>query len=127
MRLMNAYSEHRALEHQKLFLVHEWIPGMIRHESRLLQNLVYVQPALIMDGIGSPNDKLQRYRSLLGNAPIGSVLPGIKLFLSSPYSAPDAVDTPVLSWDQLFGTAPIQDQQGTPSFIGPLPRVIVLS
>jgi hypothetical protein len=124
---MNRYTAHQGLEHQKLFLVHEWIPGMVRHPSRLLQGLNYVQPALIMDGIGSPHDKLQRYRALLGSAPMGSVLPGIKLFLSSRYSVPAAVDTPALSWDQLFGTAPVQDQHGTPSFIGPLPRIIVLS
>jgi hypothetical protein len=126
-RLMNAYSKRQGLEHQKLFLVHEWIPGMIRHQNHLTQSLPYVQPALIMDGIGSPHDKLQRYHSLLGNAPMGRTLPGIKLFLPSPYTVPDAVDTPALSWDQLFGTAPIQNEQGTPSFIAPLPRIIVLS
>jgi hypothetical protein len=127
MRLMNAYSARQGLEHQKLLLVHEWIPGMVRHPNRLLQRLPYVQPALIMDGIGSPNDKLQRYLSLLGRAPMGRVLPGIKLFLSSRYSVPAAVDTPMLSWEQLFGAAPVQDQHGTPTFIGPLPRIIVLS
>jgi hypothetical protein len=100
---------------------------MIQHQNHLLQTLPYVQPALIMDGIGSPDDKLQRYRSLLGNAPIEKVLPGIKLFQSSPYSVSGAVDTPALTWDQLLGTVPIQDQNGTPSFIGPVPRVIVLS
>lgn len=102
--VMNACVKRNGLRHSKLMLVHQWLPMMIRHRIALRSNFRYVRPVIVMDAIGGAGDKAQGYNSLLGPDNLSrSTLRGIKLFLPSPYEPPGTVDTPVLTWSQIFG------------------------
>lgn len=126
--LLNRYSRQNQLQHRKLLLVHEWTPGMIAHSQRLRGNFPYVQPVLVMDGIGTPAEKTQDYETLFGRMPIPrGVMTGIKVFPSGQYTLPGQVDLPTMNWRQVFGRAPVDGPQGGTQFLHPTPRVIVLT
>lgn len=125
---LNAYASGNNLLHRKIVMVHEWTQSMIRKTSALTSRFRFVQPVVIMDGIGSPSDKARVYDALLrSHASRGGVLPGIKLFPPGPYAPSRSVDIPTMTWSQVFGRTPARDVQGTPYYVSPLPRVIVLT
>lgn len=125
--LMDAYSRRRRLAHQKLLLVHQWIPSMIRHRRHLHADLPYVQPVIVMDGTGEPAAKARVYHALLRGAPADHVMAGIKLFPPNGYDPTAPVDAPLLTWQEIFGNAPIAGAVGGPIYLRPLPRVIVMT
>ncbi|GAC1321313.1 MAG: hypothetical protein NVSMB22_06700 [Chloroflexota bacterium] len=124
---INAEGERNQLLHRKIMLVHQWLPDMIENRRAIRSNFRYVQPVIIMDGIGAAKDKAQGYNTLLGSKTLpDSTLRGIKLFFASPYEPPGTVDTPVLNWKQIFGhqQIPSGDKQTNLQVI---PRVIVIT
>jgi hypothetical protein len=123
---LNTYCRKLRLLHRKLLLVHEWIPDMIRHRARLRTSFRYVQPVVVMDGIGAPAGKTSEYARLLGRR-AGPFLPGIKLFPPNLYDAAAPTDTPLLTWRQIFGCSPISAPDGTTYLLRPVPRVIVFT
>jgi hypothetical protein len=126
--LLNRYSMSNHLLHRKLMLVHEWIPSMITHSARLRSDYSYVQPILVMDGIGTPLQKTQEYEGLFQRHPLPpGVMTGIKLFPDGPYTLPGQVDLPEMSWGQVFGRAPVDGATVGTMFLHPAPRVIVLT
>jgi hypothetical protein len=126
--LLNTYSLNHHLLHRKLLLVHEWTPSMITHSEQLRGDLPYVQPILVMDGIGTPLEKTHEYEMLFRDQPLPrGVMTGIKLFPDGRYTLPGQSDLPVMSWRQLFGRAPVDGAGDGTLFLRPSPRVIVLT
>lgn len=125
--LINRTSRIHTLRHRKLLLVHEYAPGMVTNQSALQTRLPYVQPVLAMDGIGTPLDKTQIYRDLFRSSRAAGVLTGIKLFLPSPYTGSVPVDTPSLTWGQVFGRLPVMGSAGRAVYLTPQPRVVILT
>lgn len=125
-RVMDESCGHARLAHRKLLLVHQWTPSMILDRDTLVSNRRYVQPAVVMDGIGPADEKAGAYTTLLHNGERG-VLPGIKLFFPNKYDPSGYTDLPLLTWRQLFGRAPVQSDNGTAVTIHPVPRVVVIS
>jgi hypothetical protein len=115
------------LAHRKLLLIHQWTPSMILDRKRMLTSLQDVQPAVIMDGIGPADEKAAAYNTLMsGELPDGA-LPGIKLFLPSPYALPGGVDAPALSWPQILGRDAVTSANGIQNVVRPVPRIVVIS
>ena len=126
--MLNRYGRSHHLLHRKLLLVHEWIPSMIPHAERLRGSFPYVQPVLVMDGIGTPLEKMQDYRKLFQEQPVPrGVTTGIKLFPYGQYTLPGQVDLPLMNWGQVFGHAPATGAAGGSLFLHPVPRVVVLT
>jgi hypothetical protein len=125
--LLNRECARDRLAHRKMLLVHQWTPPMIRHPGSLWRDLLCVQPVIVMDGIGTPAQKLGTYRRLLGGLSGRVALPGIKLFPPRPYDLPGQVDVPLLTGPQLSGRVPVPDDAGGRSYLRPPPRVIVLT
>ena len=126
--LLSRYSQAHQLAHRKLLLVHEWTPSMISHAQRLRGNFSYVQPVLVMDGIGTPAEKMQDYKNLFEDRSLPTgVMTGIKLFPSGQYTLPGQVDLPVMNWRQVFGRMPAQGAGDGALMLRPAPRVIVLT
>jgi hypothetical protein len=126
--LLSRYSRSHHLTHRKLLLVHEWTPSMITHAQRLRGDFPYVQPVLVMDGIGTPVEKMHDYQNLFGGRSLPpDVMTGIKLFPSGDYTLPGQVDLPVMNWRQVFGQVPVQGAGGGAAILRPAPRVIVLT
>jgi len=126
--LMNSQAQAHHLAHRKLMLVHAWTTGMIRHRFRIDRTMPYVQPVFVMDGIGAPAEKVRVYDSLF--ASVGGKPPalgGVKLFGPGAYAMPGQIDTPVMSWDEVFGAEPTVDENGTPYRMNPAPAVVVLT
>ena len=126
--LLSRYGRAHHLPHRKLLLVHEWMPSMITHAERLRGDFPYVQPVLVMDGIGTPAEKMQDYKNLFEDRSLPpGVMTGIKLFPAGQYTLPGQVDLPVMNWRQVFGRAPVQGAGGGAAMLRPAPRVIVLT
>lgn len=126
--LLNRYSEQHHLLHRKLLMVHEWTPSMIAHSEQLRGDFPYVQPVLVMDGIGTPLEKMHDYEQLFRDQPLpNGVMTGLKLFPDGPYTLPGQVDLPVMNWRQVFGRAPVDGATNGTEFLQPSPRVIVLT
>lgn len=125
--LLNTLAAQDHLPHRKLLLVHQWSTDMLQSSGHVHTHLPYVQPVVVMDGIGSPQDKAAVYRSLLASAPQRHLLPGIKLFPPNGLDPVSTWDQPMLSWHQLLQGAPITTLSGTIALISPLPRVIVMT
>jgi hypothetical protein len=126
--LLSRYSRTHHLPHRKLLLVHEWTPSMITQAERLRGDFPYVQPILVMDGIGTPAEKMQDYKNLFEDRflPPG-VMTGIKLFPPGQYTLPGQVDLPVMNWQQVFGRASVNGIGDRGVVLRPAPRVIVLT
>jgi hypothetical protein len=127
-RLLGGYAAAQHLAHRKLMLVHQWTGSMIRNRARLRTTVRGVQPVVIMDAFGAAPDKTNVYDRLMNRAvmPRG-VAAGIKLFPSNPYEQAGHMDEPVLSWNQLFGHAPVPEDNGLTTRLSPAPRVIVMT
>lgn len=118
---------HWRLPHRKLLLVHQFVGSMIDHQARLSPTSAAVQLAVIMDGIGDPEEKLGTYRALMrGDGILPQAIPGIKIFLPNPYAAPGSVDVPALSPGQILGRVPVRDIHGVPRYLQPAPHIVVL-
>ena len=124
---INQYAvQHRVL-HRKLLLVHQWLPEMIVHRRQIRTDFQYVEPVIVMDAIGTPEDKSRSYNSLLGTKTLRTrIVRGIKLFFSSPYEPAGTIDTPVLSWKQIFDRS-VSGQNYVPAHLQVTPQVIVIT
>jgi hypothetical protein len=126
--LLSRYSRVHHLAHRKLLLVHEWIPSMITQPQRLRGDFPYVQPILVMDGIGTPAEKMQDYKNLFEDRSLPpGVMTGIKLFPPGQYTLPGQVDLPVMNWQQVFGRASVHGAGDGTVELHPAPRVVVLT
>jgi len=126
--LMNSQAQAHRLAHRTLILVHAWTTGMIRHRFRIDLTVPSVQPVFVMNRIGAPAEKVRVYDSLF--ASVGGEPPalgGVKLFGPGAYAMPGQIDTPVMSWGQVFGVEPTADENGTPYRMNPAPHVVVLT
>jgi hypothetical protein len=127
-RLLGRYAAAHHLAHRKLMLVHQWTASMIHDRSRLRTHLRSVQPVVIMDAYGAAADKTSVYDRLMNRSAMPrGVAVGIKLFPSNPYEQAGHCDAPMLSWNQLFGHAPIPENNGLTTRLSPAPRVIVMT
>jgi hypothetical protein len=124
---LNAYAARLHLRHRKLMLVHEWQSGMIAGRTRVHTTMTYVRPVFVMDGIGTPAEKAGIYGSLFGPDPVPHLVTGIKLFPANPAQPANPSDTPLLTWNQIFGRAPIEGAASQVTYLRPRPRVIVLT
>jgi hypothetical protein len=101
---------------------------MITHAQRLRGDFPYVQPVLVMDGIGTPVEKMHDYQNLFGGRSLPpGVMTGIKLFPPGQYTLPGQVDLPVMNWGQVFGRASVNGAGNGAAALRPAPRVIVLT
>jgi hypothetical protein len=127
-RLLSRYAAVQRLTHRKLMLVHQWTGSMIRHRARIRTAVRGVQPVVVMDAFGKAPDKANVYDRLMSRRtlPHGTAV-GIKLFPANPYEQAGHLDTPMLSWDQLFGRAAVPDPTGVTTRLSPAPRVIVMT
>jgi hypothetical protein len=127
-RVMEGASAQSHVTHRKLMLVHQWTPEMIPDRAMLTTDYRYVQPGIIMDGIGPASEKAGMYVQLLPpSLPTQGIVPGIKLFLPNPYDATGSWDRPLLAWPQLLAGAPVRADDGSTTLLRPAPRIIVLS
>jgi hypothetical protein len=127
-RVMDEAAASANVVHRKLMLVHQWTPTMIEDRSLLNSHRRYVQPVVIMDGIGPADEKAGAYATLMGGSLASrGVLPGIKLFFPNPEDPFGYADRPALTWQQLFARGPVPGSNGVNLTIHPSPRVVVLS
>ncbi|GAC1529867.1 MAG: hypothetical protein NVS2B16_37050 [Chloroflexota bacterium] len=125
--MINRYSGRYRVLHRKLLLVHQWLAGMIVQRKRIRTDFQYVEPVIVMDAIGTPDDKTRSYNSLLGRKALRTrIARGIKLFFASPYEPAGTTDTPVLSWKQIFDRA-APSEQNVPAHLQVIPQVIVIT
>ena len=125
---LGAYMRRQKLPHRKLMLVHQWTRTMIRHRNALRRNVAGVQPVSIMDAFGAAADKASIYHQLLNRRAAGHGLAaGIKLFPPNPFELAGHTDSPMLSWNQLFGKSPVLGTDGFREYLSPVPRVIVMT
>ena len=126
--LMNSQGQAQNLAHRKLMLIHAWNTDMIHHRFRIDRILSHVEPVFVMDGIGAPAEKVRVYNSLFATVSgQPSALGGVKIFGPGSYAMPGQIDTPVMSWPEVFGAEPTVDGDGTPYRMSPAPAVVVLT
>lgn len=125
--LLSRYTVAHHLRHHKLMLVHQFQWTMIAQRNLLRKNVRDVDLAIIADGFGTPGIKTHVYSDLLSHPTSPNIRwRGIKLFYPNPYEQAGHLDSPLMTWQQVFGHVPVYDG-GQRFFARPMPNIIVIA
>ncbi len=125
--LLNRYTVAHHLRHHKVLLVHQFQWQMIAQRNLLRKDFPDLDLAIIADGFGTPGIKTHVYSDLLSRPTSPNILwRGIKLFYPNPYEQAGHLDDPLMTWQEVFGHAPVYDGNGR-YFVRPMPNIIVIA
>jgi hypothetical protein len=129
--LLDAYVQSEHLAHRKLLVIHQFgdnnvgdgVPAMIAHKSNVK---VYPNVDLVItaDGLGSADAKVSKYNKMTDNKVYPFIqFRGLKIFPPNPYEKNGHIDSPLLTFRQIYGVDPTPGK----ALIGIAPDLIIIN
>jgi hypothetical protein len=114
------------LPHRRLMIVHQFQFGMIAARGQMRMQYPHVDPVIVADGFGTAGVKAHVYTEIVGPSARRVRWRGLKLFYPNPYEQAGHYDSPLMTWQQVFGHASGTDPYGH-WFVRPAPNIVVIA